>query len=147
MTITIAPITELSTAAVQPLLEASLAEGMRLVQRLADEYASGANRFDQPGEALLGAYAGGRLVGVGGVNRDPYARDPGVARLRHLYVLPAWRRQGVGRQLVAALIAAAAPHFATMRLRTTNPEADRFYRELGFAGVADDAEATHHIAL
>jgi GNAT superfamily N-acetyltransferase len=147
MTIAISPIAELSPAAIQPLLDASLAEGMRLVRRLADEYASGANRFDQPGEALLGAYAGGRLVGVGGVNRDPYARDPRVARLRHLYVLPSWRRQGVGRQLVEALIAAAALHFAILRLRTTNPAADRFYRGLGFDGIAGDAEATHQIGL
>ncbi len=36
MTITIFTITELSTAAVRPLLEASLSEGMRLVQRLVD---------------------------------------------------------------------------------------------------------------
>jgi GNAT superfamily N-acetyltransferase len=146
-TIAIAPLATLPPDAIQPLLDASRSEGLRLVERLADEYASGANRFDRPGELLLGAYAAGQLVGVGGVNRDPYARDACVARMRHLYVLPAWRRRSVGRQLVAALIAAAAPHFAVLRLRTTNPAADRFYQSIGFLVAEGDADATHALEL
>ena len=34
----------------------------------------------------------GRLVGVCGLNVDPYLDDPSVGRVRHLYVLVAARR-------------------------------------------------------
>lgn len=145
--VTIAPLAALAPDASAPLLAASRAEGLRLVERLVGEYGSGANRFDQPGEVLLGAFADGQLVGVGGVNRDPYAHDERTGRLRHLYVLPPWRRRSVGRQLVAALRAQAPPHFALLRLRTTNPVAARFYRGLGFVSVAGDEFATHALDL
>lgn len=146
-TITIAPLAALPPDDIEPLLHASRAEGLRLVERLVDEYASGANRFDRPGEVLLGAYGDGRLVGVGGVNCDPYAYDARTGRLRHLYVLPEQRQRGVGSQLVAALIARAAPRFALLRLRTTSPAAARFYERLGFAVVAGDEYATHALGL
>lgn len=143
----IAPLAALAPNAIAPLLHASRMEGFRLVERLVEEYASGANRFDQVGEVLLGAFADGQLVGDGGVNRDPYANDARIGRLRHLYVLPEQRQRGVGRQLVAALVAQAAPHFALLRLRTNNPVAARFYERLGFAVLAGDEEATHALAL
>ena len=146
-TITIVPLASLAPDAIAPLLHASRMEGLRLVERLVDEYESGANRFDHLGEVLLGAFADGQLIGVGGVNRDPYAPDTNTGRLRHLYVLPEWRQRGVGRQLVEALVAQAAPHFALLRLRTTNPLAARFYERLGFAVVAGDDEATHRLDL
>ena len=146
-TVTIAPLAALAPNAIAPLLDASRAEGFRLVERLVDEYESGANRFDQVGAKLLGAFVQGQLVGVGGVNRDPYAHDARIGRLRHLYVLPEQRQRGVGRQLVAALVAQAAPHFALLRLRTNNPVAARFYERLGFAVVAGDEEATHTLDL
>jgi len=79
------------------LLGASLAEGHNLVKRLVDEWNDGTNRFDRPGEIALQARLGTKLVGVGGLNRDPYMDDPGVGRIRHLYVSPHARRQGVGR--------------------------------------------------
>ena len=46
----------------------------------------------------FGAFVGGTLIGVGGVER---VRD--VALLRHGYILPAWQRSGVGARLVARL--------------------------------------------
>ena len=62
------------------------AEGFRFLPRLMDEWSSGANRFDQPGEAFFIVTDGGPIVAVCGLNIDPYQTDPGVARLRHLYV-------------------------------------------------------------
>jgi GNAT superfamily N-acetyltransferase len=73
--------------------------GSRIVRRLVEEWASGANRFDRPGEVLLGAWLDGQLVGVCGLNVDPYAAQERVGRVRHLYVLSALRRLGVGRRL------------------------------------------------
>ena len=128
------------------LAESEAAES-RILRRLLDEWASGVNRFDRPGETLLGAWVGGRLVGVCGLNVDPHADEAGVGRVRHLYVLSAFRRLGVGRALVAAIVAAAGGRFDTLRLRTSNPAAARLYEALGFRECASVAHATHVMEL
>jgi hypothetical protein len=66
------------------LLVESEQAGVRFLRRLADEWASGANRFDRPGEVLCGARVGGELVAVGGLNLDPYTRKAQVGRVRHV---------------------------------------------------------------
>lgn len=127
-----------------PLIQESRREGFRFLVRLRDEWESGANRFDAPGEALLGAWVDGALVGIGGLNRDLFASHPDVGRLRHLYVIPAFRGMGVGRALVEALVSAARPHFGVLRLRTDTAAAARFYQALGFVPV-DSPSATHQM--
>jgi GNAT superfamily N-acetyltransferase len=129
-----------------PLVAESEREGFRFLARLVREFDDGGNRFAAPGEALLGCYRGAELVGVGGLNRDPYSPEPRVGRLRHLYVSPPFRRRRVGRTLVDALVAAARPHFGVLLLRTDTPAAARFYEALGFAPVALPY-ATHRMAL
>lgn len=57
---------ELPPDRVRDLLADSEAAGSRIARRLVDEWADRTNRFDRPGEALFGAWAGGRLVGVCG---------------------------------------------------------------------------------
>src|SRR6188768_3707864 len=81
------------------LLEASETEGYDFVRRVIDQWANGANRFERPGEAPLGSFAGEQLIGVCGLMRDHYLDDPRVARLRNVYVLPGLRGQGVGAAL------------------------------------------------
>lgn len=130
-----------------PLITESEASGLRFVRRLAEEWESGVNRFDRAGEALLGALRGRRLLGVCGLNVDPYAGEPRVGRVRHLYVLTAYRRHGVGRQLLGAVIAAAHGPFSALRLSTVNPEAARLYEALGFRRHAGDARCTHVLEL
>ena len=141
-------LADLQMQEIVPLVERSLAEGHTLVQRLVEEWRSGTNRFDRLGEALYGAYGGTALVGVGGRNVDPFRGDPAIGRVRHLYVLPDWRRRGVARAMMAPVIAEARGHFIALTLRTRNPAADRFYRELGFSPppVARETE-THYLAL
>jgi GNAT superfamily N-acetyltransferase len=128
---------------VAPLITESEQAGLRFVRRLAEEWASGRNRFDRPGETMFGALMDGRLVGACGLNIDPYADDPRVGRVRHLYVLRAHRRLGIGRQLVGAVVAAAHGPFATLRLSTANPAAARLYESLGFRPHPGDAHCTH----
>jgi len=119
---------------------------MRLVRRLVDEWRDGSNRFDRPGEALFGAWLDGRLVGVCGLNVDPYAGDDRVGRLRHLYVLSASRRLGVGRALMAEVLAAARERFETLRLSTTNPAAARLYESFDFRPMTA-RDCTHVLPL
>lgn len=132
---------------IQHLVEESRSEGFRFVQRLMEEYLSGLNRFDLPGEILLIASVQGAIIGIGGLNRDPYFSDPTVGRLRHVYVEAAWRRRGVGRVLVTALMDVAKPHYQLLTLRTDTAAADAFYRTLGFKTEPRWTHTTHYLQL
>ena len=138
---------ELPPDRVRDLLADSEADGSRIVRRLVDEWAGGTNRFDRPGEALFGAWAGGRLVGVCGLNVDPYAGDDRVGRVRHLYVLTESRRLGVGRQLMTRVIDTARGRFDILRLRTNSEAAARLYAAMSFRPVAGASEFTHMLEL
>jgi GNAT superfamily N-acetyltransferase len=131
----------------QPLLVESRQQGFDFVDRLVANYQSGANRFDRPGEKLFAAYDSGRLIGVGGLNRDPYLTDGDTGRVRHLYVLDRCRRQGVGAALMARIISEARLSFRRLTLRTFTAEADRFYRALGFLTEPEIEGATHYLDL
>ena len=137
--VAIEPLHDLTSSSVGELVAESERLGLRLVRRLADEWATGANRFDRPGEILFGASIDRRLVGVCGLNIDPYAGDERVGRLRHLYVLSAFRRMGVGRQLVERVMKAAHGRFDDVRLRTNDAAAARLYEKLGFAATSVEA--------
>lgn len=118
------------------------AEGFGFVQRLISDFNSGSNRFDRTGERLLGAFWSGELVGVCGLNRDPYTDRHDVGRLRHLYVRKSDRHRGIGAALVEQLVKGANPPFSLIRLRTNTAEGAAFYERLGFVAVGDRT-ATH----
>lgn len=125
-----------------PLAAEARSEGYRFVDRLETEWRSGANRFEAPGECLLGIATADDLLAVGGINVDPFLQDGQTGRLRHLYVRTGRRRQGAGGLLVATLVTAARTHFMRIRLRTDNPEAARLYERAGFRAT-DSSDATH----
>jgi GNAT superfamily N-acetyltransferase len=140
-------LADLPAAGFIVLLAESEQAGLGLLRRLADEWASGANRFDRPGEALFAARIGRELVAVGGLNVDPYTEAPRVGRVRHLYVLSPWRRAGIGGRLVTEIIEAARGPFDRLRLSTTNPEAARLYERQGFVPRADVPHCSHVLEL
>ncbi|MGH6815785.1 MAG: GNAT family N-acetyltransferase [Hyphomicrobiaceae bacterium] len=121
-------------------------EGFRFIARLEDDWASGANRFAKPGERLVAATAERRPIGIGGLNRDPFASEARVGRLRHLYVYPAWQRQGVASAIVAELPRDASMDFDRVRLRSYDAAVAAFYVGLGFVDITE-AEATHSLLL
>ena len=124
----------------------SEADGLRFVRKLADEWASGVNRFARDGEALFAAWTDDRLAGVCGLNVDPYTAASGVGRVRHLYVRHDHRGRGIGGALVRAVLEAARGRFQTLRLSTGNPAAARLYETLGFAR-RDASDCTHVLTL
>jgi GNAT superfamily N-acetyltransferase len=79
------------------------AEGFRQIERLLTDWDAGTLRFDRDGEALLAVRVNGTLAGIGGLTVDPVV--PNALRMRRLYVRPAFRRGGVGRELVLSLLA------------------------------------------
>lgn len=125
-----------------PLLAEAEAEDGAFLLRLRDDWRSGALRFEASDELLLGAFRGGRLVGVGGISRDPYAPAPGLGRVRHVYILKACREQGIARMLMERLLAHALGRFARLRLSTRSPEAARLYESLGFVPAPGEKQ-TH----
>jgi GNAT superfamily N-acetyltransferase len=147
MAIAIERLTGSPAERVAGLVAESERHGLRFVRRLADEWATGANRFDRPGEALFVARIGDRVVGVCGLNIDPYAAEPKVGRVRHLYVLSGQRRLGVGRLLVSEVIEAARGRFDRLRLRSQNPVAAQFYEALSFRPSVGTDDSTHVMML
>lgn len=132
---------------IEVLLRDSREEGHDLVRRLVDDWEDRSNRFDRPGEVALEVRLDNRLVGVGGLNQDPYLDDPGVGRIRHVYVSPDARRLGVGRVLVTSLVEHARGRFSRVRLRAGPAEASGFYLRLGFEETPDEPDATHQMPL
>jgi GNAT superfamily N-acetyltransferase len=129
------------------LVQESLSEDFRMLERLREEWGSGANCFALPGEALFQARHRDRLVGICGLNRDPHAGDTSVGRVRRLYVARDARGIGIGRRLVCAVVREARGQFATLHVRTATGEGDLFYRALGFRPLASVPTTTHELRL
>ncbi|KMK27910.1 GCN5 family acetyltransferase [Pluralibacter gergoviae] len=120
----------------------SEAEKFHMLYRLEEHWRSGENRFSAPGEKLLGAFIDDRLIGVCGINRDPFSQHPRAGRIRHLYVSEKYRRYGAGRQLLAAVMADAETWFDF--INTHAPEtAHGFYQRVGFSPVLREPRITH----
>ena len=122
----------------------SLAQNLNMLRRLAENWQNGENRFNAPGEKLLGAFLNGKLVGVCGLNRDPFSQQPRAGRIRHLYVSEKCRGLGIGKQLLTVVMADASIWFDF--LNTHAPDtAYGFYRQAGFTLVSDEPRVTHRL--
>ena len=128
---------------IDALLAESEREGFAFLRRLFADWQSGANRFASVGEAFYLAIENGNVVGVGGLNIDPYAHDPQVARIRHVYISKNHRRRAIGRGLVDRLIELAKGRFQELRLKTDTVGGDLFYRSIGFDSYSEATVASH----
>jgi GNAT superfamily N-acetyltransferase len=119
------------------------ANGHGMVSRLIREWRDGRNRFSGAGERVYVAKRGERVCGVCGVNRDPYAGDDSIGRVRRFYVSAPERRLGIGRALIERLMADASGVYSWIHLRTHEHEAAAFYEANGFEAVAGNPDYTH----
>ncbi|MDM1261981.1 GNAT family N-acetyltransferase [Acinetobacter indicus] len=112
-------------------------EGFAFVQCLIDEYQSAKNRFDQPGEFLLFAYDQDKLIACGGLNQqwNDQEVEQGIGRVRRFYVLPEYRKHGVGKLLLQYLEKKARPHFSALCLDTETKSAAHFYQKQNYVYV------------
>lgn len=125
----------------------AIADGQKMLEVLREDWLAGSIRFDGPGEALFGAFAGPALLGLGGLTRDPYLRTEAVARVRRLFVRRSSRRHGAGRALLGAIITHAR-EAGWPRLRVRAPVAAfAFYEACGFLRAVGDPAATHSFPL
>jgi GNAT superfamily N-acetyltransferase len=115
------------------------AEGHQFLDRLANDWASGAMRFDRPGEALLAAYSEGVLAAIGGITIDPIV--PEALRMRRFYVRPTFRRTGIGREIALALLEDALRRVRVVTLNAAEKSVP-FWESLGFVPEACDGH-TH----
>jgi len=113
------------------LLQAEAAcEGHRFLERLVTEWMSRRERFARDGEALLAAYVGSDLVGIGGMTLDPAAR--GALRMRRFYVRASFRRLGIGRRLALSLLERSRPLGCQVTVNAGTSDASTFWEALGF---------------
>jgi GNAT superfamily N-acetyltransferase len=146
MPVQLRPITP-GTIGFSELESESLRHGFRMLERLRQGWESDADhRFIRPGELLAGAFLDDALIGIGGRSVDPYAGDPRVGRVRHVYVLESQRGSGIGRLLIQNVIRGAGRHFSRLPLRAP-PTAFGFYEHLGFVRIEGLATMTHHLPL
>ena len=130
---------------VVPLAAIARSEGFQFLDRLIVEWTEGSNRFSQPGEAIFGAFVGEVLVGTAGITVQ---RDH-VGRVRRVYVHPAYRRQGIAKLLMDAVLTIGRDHFTTLVLYTETDEARNMYERLGFVPESPEGSdhATHRLEL
>ncbi len=127
----------------RPLVEESLGEGFNHVAQLSSDYESGTLRFDGPREDLYAVYDGEELVAVGGFMHHQFTSDPSVGRVRRVYVKQSHRRNGVGRQLMEAILDGAKNHYEVVVLWTDTERASAFYLSLGFQLDSSHPRVTH----
>lgn len=119
-------------ANIDTLVNESVDQRFRAIEKLKQNFNSGNNTFDKAGEALFAAYIDNTLIGICGLNSDPYINSNTTGRVRHLYVLLAYRNQQVGKQLVKAVEQHATCYFKSLRLYTDSDGASLFYTKLGY---------------
>ena len=113
---------------------ASLAEDISF-QNVDDELSGLPGKYARPGGVVLIARDGADAAGAVAYRKV----EPGVCEMKRLYVRPAFRGSGLGRELANELIEDARTRgYRTMLLDTlaSMSSARALYRDLGFVPVA-----------
>jgi GNAT superfamily N-acetyltransferase len=108
-------------------------EGYNMLNRLVTDYDSGENRFDKEGEKLIGNISDDMVTALCGLNIESTNNQYG--RIRRLYVLPKYRNQGIGTELVNHLITFAGKYYKGVTVNIGNLPVSGFYESTGFSPV------------
>lgn len=114
------------------LQDEAAAEGYRFVEGILEEWDAGRYATDDERNTLLAVYREGVLAAIGAVTPDPYDPAPDLLRVRHVYVRPANRREGVGRVLAGALIQQGLALAPRLSLNAADAGASAFWEAMGF---------------
>lgn len=145
--IKIEAIEELDLQGIQQLIELSVKEGYNFLERLVRDWESGENRFHLPQEQLYQVMLDGKVIGIGGITKDPYSTVEKIGRIRRFYIHPEKRGNGIGRQLIQQIITEHQYYYEKLRLRTDNELASKFYEKIGFVKISSQKNHTHEMFL
>ncbi|WP_243522499.1 GNAT family N-acetyltransferase [Bacillus pseudomycoides] len=140
-------IESLSQVDITHLVEASEKEGYNFLIKLVNEYRNKTNTFNKNGEYLYGVFQGEVLIGIGGINQDPYTKAKAIGRLRRFYISKECRRKGIGNLLLKRILSDAKEHFQIVVLYTDTKQASQFYISNGFMKSERYQGSTHYLRL
>lgn len=118
-------------------------EGYGFLDRLAKNWQGGAYLGDTDA-SVFGVFGLGDLVAIGAQTADEYDSSPDHRRLRHFYVHPDARRNGIGRNLAGTLIQEAFQLAPYLHLRATHDLSRAFWDAMGFERV-DRPDRSHRL--
>lgn len=109
--------------------------------------------LDSPADDValdMAAWDGDRIVGCARILPSPFEDEPRAWQLRSMAVDPAYQGSGVGRQVVAALVAAARERGVPLLWANARTSALGFYRRLGWTVhgeefIHSDSGLPHHV--
>ncbi|PGO20102.1 GNAT family N-acetyltransferase [Bacillus cereus] len=114
------------------LVQESKDEGFNFLIKLISDYENKINTFNKTGECLYGIFQGEKLIGIGGLNQDPYTENNKIGRLRRVYISKDYRRIGLGNLLLNWLLSHSEKYFKVVVLHTDTKQGDAFYTTNGF---------------
>ncbi|MDX2238385.1 MAG: GNAT family N-acetyltransferase [Hyphomonadaceae bacterium] len=124
------------------LRDAARAEGYAFLDRLDARWRNDA--YDGDASAcVLAAFIDGDIAAIGAQTFDEYDPHPDHRRLRHVYVIPAHRRGGVGRAVAGALIQEAFAIAPILHVRATHAGSIAFWDAMGFERLPRRPDRTH----
>ena len=129
------------------LVQESKDEGFYFLIKLISEYENKINTFNKTGECLYGIFHGEKLIGIGGLNEDPYTENNKIGRLRRFYITKDYRRIGLGNLLLKRLLYHAEKYFKVVVLHTDTKQGDAFYIANGFVKGDFFKRSSHYKVL
>lgn len=129
------------------LVQESKEEGFKFLKKLINEYENELNTFNKSGECLYGIFQGEKLIGIGGLNTDPYTENNKIGRLRRFYIAKDYRRIGLGKLLLNKLLSHAEKYFKVVVLHTDTKQGDVFYTANGFVKREVYKRSSHYKVL
>ena len=130
-------------ATFEALAQTARDEGYTFLDRLAARW-RGAEYDTDADASVFGVFGEGALIAIGAQTYDEYDPSPAHRRLRHFYVHPDARRNGVGRALAGALIQEAFQRAPLLHLRATHDLSRAFWDAMGFERV-DRPDRSHRL--
>ena len=125
------------------LQDEAAAEGYRFVEGILEEWNAGRYAGEDERNTVLAVYREGVLAAIGAVTPDPYDPAPYLLRIRHVYVRPGCRREGVGRFLASALIQQGLALAPRLSLNAADAGAAAFWEAMGFKPDSGGTRRSH----
>ncbi|MFD5259927.1 GNAT family N-acetyltransferase [Bacillus wiedmannii] len=129
------------------LVQESKEEGFNFLIKLKSDYENKINTFNKTGECLYGIFQVERLIGIGGLNEDPFTENNKIGRVRRFYIAKEYRRKGLGGLLLVRILNDAKKYFNIVVLHTDTEQGDKFYTSSGFVKGTKYVGASHYLNL